>query len=359
MANTTFLNALGIRFPIIQAPMAGVSTVALAAAVCNAGGLGSLGLGNATVAQAREQIQQLKQATQYPFNINFFCHQPPVVDAALERAWLQTLRPYFAEFSAQPPPAIQALNQSFIGNQAMLEMLLEERPAVVSFHFGLPEPSTIAQLKAAGICLLGCATNLAEALAIEAAGLDAIIAQGYEAGGHRGVFDPATDLQLGLFSLLAVLHKHCSLPIIAAGGIMDGTAIAAVLQMGASAAQLGSAFVVCPESAATAAYRADLASSKAFSTAVTAVISGRPARGIVNRMHTDIAQHAEHTPSYPVTYSASKALHAAASAQGCHDFAAHWAGQSAGLARTMPAAQLVSVLAEELRLALQAKICSL
>lgn len=355
MANTAFLADLGLRLPIIQAPMAGVSTVALAAAVSNAGALGSLGLGNATVEQARTQIQQLKKTTAHPFNINFFCHQPPVVDAVLEQAWLQMLNPYFAEFSAVPPAAIQVMNQSFIGNQAMLEMLLEERPAVVSFHFGLPAQAVIEQLKAAGIRLFGCATCLAEAQTIEAAGLDAIIAQGYEAGGHRGVFDPATDLQLGLFSLLAVLSRNCSLPIIAAGGIMDGAAIASVLQMGASAAQLGSAFVVCPESAATAAYRADLDSSKALRTAVTTVISGRPARGIMNRMHTDIAQQPVHTPGYPVTYSAAKALHAAASVQGCHDFAAHWAGQSAAFARVMPAGQLVSVLANELSQAIQSK----
>ncbi|MDY0250266.1 MAG: nitronate monooxygenase [Pseudomonas sp.] len=348
MASTDFLADLGIRLPIIQAPMAGVSTVALAAAVSNAGGLGSLGLGNATVEQARTQIQQLKQATVHPFNINFFCHQPPVTDVVLEQAWLQMLSPYFAEFAVTPPAAIQVISQSFVGNQAMLEMLLEERPAVVSFHFGLPAQTVIEQLKTAGIRLFGCATCLAEAQAIEAAGLDAIVAQGYEAGGHRGVFDPATDLQLGLFSLLSLLRQHCSLPIIAAGGIMDGAAIATVLQMGASAAQLGSAFVVCPESAATAAYRADLSSSKASRTALTTVISGRPARGIINRMHTDIAQHMLQTPGYPVTYSAGKALHAAASAQGCHDFAAHWAGQSAALARTMPAAQLVRVLSEEL-----------
>ena len=237
----------------------------------------------------------------------------------------------------------------------MLEMLLEERPPVLSFHFGLPAAAVLEQLKAAGIRLLGCATCLAEAQAIEAAGLDAIIAQGYEAGGHRGVFDPTNDLQLGLFSLLALLRQHCALPIIAAGGIMDGTAIASVLQMGASAAQLGSAFVLCPESSATAAYRADLSSSKASRTAVTTVISGRPARGIMNRMHSDIAQHAAVTPGFPVTYSAGRALHAAASAQGCHDFAAHWAGQSAALARAMPAAQLVGLLAEELSLALKSK----
>ena len=343
------LTELGIALPIIQAPMAGTSTVALAAAVSNAGGLGSLGLGNCNVDQAREQIQQLKHATSKPFNINFFCHQPAVVDTAREQEWLNLLQPYFAEFSAQPPRQLDAGNPSFIDNQAMLEMLLEERPAVVSFHFGLPNTAFIQALKQAGIKLLGCATYIIEAKAIEAAGLHAIIAQGYEAGGHRGVFNPKHDVKLGLFSLLQLLSKECTLPIIAAGGIMHGQAIAQVMSMGASAAQLGTAFILCPESAANPAYRAQLKSSRAYNTDVTAVISGRPARGLVNRFHTELADKQALIPAYPTTYSAGKALHAAASQQQCHDFAPYWAGQSAPLARELPAAELLAKLAAELQ----------
>ncbi len=209
----TLLAVLDIKLPIIQAPMAGTSTVALAAAVSNAGGLGSLGLGNCNVEHAREQIQQLKQATAKPFNINFFCHQPAIVNPAREHEWLNLLQPYFAEFSVQPPRQLDAGTPSFIDNQAMLNMLLEELPAVVSFHFGLPSSVFIQALKQAGIKLLGCATNVQEAQAIEAAGLNAIIAQGYEAGGHRGVFNPKHDVKLGLFSLLQLLSKECTLPI--------------------------------------------------------------------------------------------------------------------------------------------------
>lgn len=346
---SVLLTELGIQFPIIQAPMAGTSTVALAAAVSNAGGLGSLGLGNCNVDQAREQIQQLKHATSKPFNINFFCHQPAVADTAREQEWLNLLQPYFAEFSVQPPNQLDTGNPSFIDNQAMLDMLLEERPAVVSFHFGLPNTAFIQALKQAGIKLLGCATNVTEAKAIEATGLHAIIAQGYEAGGHRGVFNPKHDVKLGLFSLLQLLSKECTLPIIAAGGIMHGQAIAQVMQMGASAAQLGTAFILCPESAANQAYRAQLKSSRAYNTDVTAVISGRPARGLVNRFHTEFADKQALIPAYPTTYSAGKALYAAASQQQCYDFAPFWAGQSAPLARELPAAELVAKLATELQ----------
>lgn len=343
------LAILDIELPIIQAPMAGTSTVALAAAVSNAGGLGSLGLGNCNVEQAREQIQQLKQATAKPFNINFFCHQPAVADAAREQKWLNLLQPYFAEFSAKPPSYIDAGNPSFIDNQAMLDMLLEERPPVVSFHFGLPSTAFIQALKQADIKLLACATNVTEAKAIEAAGLHGVIAQGYEAGGHRGVFNPEQDVRLGLFSLLQLLNRECTLPIIAAGGIMHGQAIAQVMQMGASAAQLGTAFILCPESAANQAYRTQLKSSRAYKTDVTAVISGRPARGLVNRFHTELADKQALIPAYPTTYSAGKALYAAASQQECYDFAPFWAGQSAPLARELPAAELVAKLVAELQ----------
>lgn len=341
------LTELGIQFPIIQAPMAGTSTVALAAAVSNAGGLGSLGLGIFDVEQAREQIQQLKQATSKPFNVNFFCHQPAVADPIREQEWLTLLQPYFAEFSAQPPTQLNTAAPSFIDNQAMLEMLLDERPPVVSFHFGLPSTAFIQALKQAGIKLLACATNLTEAKAIENAGLHGIIAQGYEAGGHRGVFDPTQDVKLGLFSLLQLLNKECQLPIIATGGIMHGQAIAQVMNMGASAAQMGTAFILCPESAANQAYREQLKSTRAYRTDVTAVISGRPARGLVNRFHSELADKHALLPAYPTTYSASRALIAAASQQGCYDFAPFWAGQSAPLARELPAAALVALLAKE------------
>lgn len=353
MSQQSLLDVLGIDFPIIQAPMAGVATVPLAAAVSNAGGLGSLALGNASVASARAQIRALKAATQRSFNVNFFCHQPAVRDSQQEQRWIEDLTPYFAEFSAQPPTALSCEYETLIANPELLAMLLEERPPVVSFHFGLPEQATIDALKQAGIRLLACATSLAEAQAIERAGLDGIVAQGYEAGGHRGAFDADKDLQLGLSSLLQLLKQHCQLPVIAAGGIMHGAAIASVLRLGASAAQMGTAFILCPESAANSSYRTNLKSSNAYQTQVTPVISGRPARGLVNRFYTELAQLASDLPAYPIAYSAAKALNAAASAQGSSDFAVHWAGQSAPLAREMPAAQLVACLQQELKQAQQ------
>lgn len=343
----SLLTRLGIHYPIIQAPMAGTSTVALAAAVSNAGGLGSLGLGNCSVEQARLQITALKHATAQPFNINFFCHQTMPDNTLRNRQWLDVLQPYFAEFSASPPEQITAAYPSFIDNHAMLNMLLTERPAVVSFHFGLPGQAFIDALQQAGILLLGCATNLVEANAIVAAGLDGVIAQGYEAGGHRGVFEAEQDLELGLFGLLQLLHSQCPLPVIAAGGIMHGQAIAQVLQMGASAAQLGTAFILCPESAASQAYRTQLSSARAYATGVTSVISGRPARGLINRMHRELGAHHASLTAYPTAYSAAKALHAVASQQGCHDFAPYWAGQGAPLARALPAAELMSRLIQE------------
>lgn len=344
----SFLTQLGIQYPIIQAPMAGTATVALAAAVSNAGGLGSLGLGASDVGQARRQIRELKQATAAPFNVNFFCHQAPPVEPVRNQQWLNVLAPYFTEFGAQVPTEITPAYPSFNDNPDLLAVLLSERPAVVSFHFGLPNQASIEALQTAGIKLLGCATNVDEAELIIEAGLDGIIAQGVEAGGHRGVFDPAQDLELGLFGLLQLLRCQCSLPIIAAGGIMNGQGIKQALSMGASAAQLGTAFILCPESNASADYRAHLASAKAYHTGITTVISGRPARGLVNRWHQELGVYGVDLAAYPTAYSAAKALHLAASQGGCHDFAAYWAGQGAPLARTLPAAELMNTLIAEL-----------
>lgn len=343
------LSRLGLQHPVVQAPMAGTSTPALAAAVSNAGGLGSLGLGNLSVDAAREQIRQLKQLTDKPFNINFFCHVADPADPQRESGWLKRLQPWFAEFDAEPPAALDAGYDSFIDNGAMLDMLLEERPAVVSFHFGLPGTEAIAALKDAGIFLMGCATCLEEARAIEVAGLDAVIAQGYEAGGHRGLFDPKQESGLLLDELLAQLKDVIHLPVIATGGLMDGRDIARVLQAGASAAQLGTAFISCPESAAPASYREQLLSPAAGETAVTAIFSGRPARGMVNRSHREIGPHAAELAGYPQAYSAAKALHAAAAAKGSQDFAPYWAGTSASRSRVMPAAELVQCLVSEMQ----------
>ncbi len=338
---------LKIRYPIIQAPMAGVSTPSLAAAVSEAGGLGSLGLGAMTVKDAAAQIRQTRRLTERPFSVNLFCHRPAAADPDRERAWLSHLAGHFAQFGVSPPASLRELYQSALTNDTLLTMLLAELPAAVSFHFGLPAAGWVDALRQAGITTLACATTWSEARQIEEAGLDSVIAQGYEAGGHRGVFDPASDDKMGTFALVRLLAARSRLPIIAAGGIMDGDGIAAALRLGAAAVQMGTAFVLCPESAASQAYRCDLKSERACHTAVTSAISGRPARGIVNRMYALENCDAPPLPDYPRAYDAGKALHQAATAHGSSDYAAHWAGQGAPLAREMPAAALVQHLVEE------------
>lgn len=338
---------LGIRYPIIQAPMAGVSTPALAAAVTEAGGLGSLGLGACGVDRAREQIRATRELTNGPINVNLFCHRPADRDAGREADWLDHLAPRFAEFNARPPEALREIYQSFVGHDAMLEMLLEEQPAVVSFHFGLPGREVVHRLREAGCMTLACVTSLEEAERAESEGVDALVAQGVEAGGHRGVFDPERDDGIGTLTLVRLLVANSRRPVIAAGGIMDGAGIAAALLLGASAVQLGTAFVLCPESAADAAYRERFKCEEANHTRITSSISGRPARGFVNRLHEAAGDPAP--PDYPVAYDAAKALHAVAGAVDNHDFAPHWAGQGAPLARELPAASLIKALVEEWR----------
>ncbi|MBO1073253.1 NAD(P)H-dependent flavin oxidoreductase [Roseomonas marmotae] len=342
---------LGIEWPIIQAPMAGVSSPALAAAVSEAGGLGSLGAGASDAAGTRAMIGAVRQRTRHPFNVNLFCHRPAQADAAREAAWIERLRPQFAQFGASPPPRLREVYKSFVEDDAMLAMLLEEKPAVVSFHFGLPPEARVRALREAGIILLASATSLAEARMAAAAGMHAIVAQGYEAGGHRGIFDPeAGDERLGTLALTRILARGLDLPVIAAGGIMDGAGIAAVLRLGAGAAQLGTAFIACPESLADDAYRAALASEAAHHTTVTPGISGRPARCLDNRFTAMLADVPDREiPAYPIAYDAGKALNQAARAAGEAGFGAQWAGQGAPLARALPAAELMAALIAEMR----------
>ncbi|CAB3783576.1 Nitronate monooxygenase [Paraburkholderia caffeinitolerans] len=347
----TLLRLLGVRTPIIQAPMAGVSTPALAAAVSNAGGLGSLGVGATNAGGARKMIRETRALTGKPFNVNVFCHRPAVANAAVEQAWLGWLAPVFAQYGATPPESLAEIYTSFVVDEAMQQMLVEEKPAVVSFHFGLPPAEVIADLKRAGITLLASATNLEEATQVADAGVDAIVAQGIEAGGHRGVFDPdAGDDRLGTFALTRLIVSEGRLPVIAAGGIMDGAGIAAALTLGAQAAQLGTAFVACPETSIDDGYRRTLLGEASRHTTFTTAISGRPARAMVNKF-TALGDdpRAPRTPAYPITYDAGKALHAAAKAKGEFGFGAQWAGQAAALARALPAAELVEQLEREAR----------
>jgi len=345
----TLRERIGLALPIVQAPMAGVSTPGLAAAVSKAGALGSIGVGATDAAGARAMIADLRAHTDRPFNVNLFVHQAPVRDEAREAAWLDWMAPLFREQGAEPPATLRTLYRSFADDADMLAMLVETKPPVVSFHFGLPGADVIAALKATGAVLLATATSPEEARAVAAAGLDGVVAQGVEAGGHRGVFDPgAPDAGLGTMALTRLLVREGRLPVIAAGGIMDGAGVAAALALGAEAAQLGTAFIACPESAADPAYRAALTGDAGRRTTLTSLISGRPARVLAGRF-SDLAPDVA-VPEYPVAYDAGKALNAAAVACGERGYGAWWAGQGAPLARAMPAGDLVRVLGAEMAL---------
>lgn len=346
----TLLELLSVDLPIIQAPMAGVSTAELAAAVSNAGALGSLGVGATNADGASRMIAAFRERSRRSLNVNVFCHQPAKADPSVEAAWLGLLRPHFERHGAKPPRELKEIYRSFVDDDAMLSVLVAAKPRVVSFHFGLPSRERIRALREADIVLLASATNLTEARAAEKAGAQAIVAQGYEAGGHRGVVDPdADDDCLGTMALTRLLVRELAVPVIAAGGIMDGAGIAAALRLGAQAAQLGTAFIGCPESSADAGFRKALAGDSANHTVMTRAISGRPARCLRNRFTTlGAGVSVPQIPSYPIAYDAGKALHAAAKAAGEFGYGAQWAGQGAPLARALPAAELVRTLAEEL-----------
>lgn len=344
------LELLGIRLPIIQAPMAGISSPAMAAAVSHAGGLGSLGVGAMTADHARKAVRQFRQLSHASLNVNVFVHHAPRRNQSSEAAWLERLGPEFAAVGSRPPCTLQDPLRSFLLDDDMLTMLLQEQPEVVSFHFGLPHRHQIDALHDAGIVLLATATNPLEASAVEAAGIDAIIAQGYEAGGHRGVFDPdAYDSCLGTIALTRGLARTAGIPVIAAGGIMDGAGIAAALKLGAAAAQLGTAFLATDESLADTFYRRRLRSDAAHGTVMTRVISGRPARSLASdftRWGRDVPD--ELIPDFPVAYDAGSALNNAAKAVGQYGYGAHLAGQGAPWVRAMPTVALMQALTAEL-----------
>ncbi|MBB4084207.1 NAD(P)H-dependent flavin oxidoreductase [Brevundimonas lenta] len=346
---TSLLDRLGLTVPVIQAPMAGVSTPEMAAAVSEGGGLGSVAVGATDADAARAMIAAVRALTGRAFNVNLFVHATPKPDAAREAAWLEAMRPLFVAYGATPPASLRTIYKSFADDDDMLEALVEAAPPVVSFHFGLPGARCVAALKGAGCVLIASATSLDEALAAEAAGMDAVVAQGYEAGGHRGVFDPdAIDDQLGVLALTRLLAAKAGLPVIAAGGIMDGRGVRAALDLGAVAAQLGTAFIACPESSADAGYRAALNSEAANHTTMTRAVSGRPARCLRNRFTAWGEGVAAPVPDYPIAYDAGKALNAAAKAAGEAGFGAQWAGQGAPLARALPAGELMATLTREL-----------
>ena len=330
--------------------MAGTAPPKLAAAVCNAGGLGSIAVGATDVDGARAQIHQTRALTDRPFNVNFFCHAPARHDAQKQSAWLQRLAPDFAHLDATPPAELSEIYSTFLTDDAKFQMVLDECPAVVSFHFGLPSLDKINALKNKGIILFATAITLKDALDAQAAGIDAIVAQGWEAGGHRGIINPTSpDTRLGTFALTRILAENLFVPVIAAGGIMDGAGIRAALNIGASFAQMGTAFINTDHSLADPAYRAALTSDAAHNTVMTPVLSGRPARCLANAF-TDKDRETDYTdiPDYPIAYDAAKSLIGAAKAAGNPNFGAQWAGQGAPLSRAMSVTDMMEALKSEL-----------
>ncbi len=349
------LDLLRIDVPILQAPMAGVSTPEMAAAASNAGALGAIGVGATNAAGARAMITRFRERSKRSLNVNVFCHAPAKADPAREARWTKRLEPEFARLGARPPAVLKEIYKSFVEDDDMLALLVEAKPSVVSFHFGVPSRERVAALRGAGIVLFGTATSLVEARRLVDAGVDAVVAQGYEAGGHRGVFDPsAADDELGTMALTRLLAAELPCPVIAAGGIMDGAGIVAAMRLGASAAQLGTAFVACDESLADDGHRAALRGDGAHHTVMTRAISGRPARCLSNRF-TALGRGVDprEVPDYPIAYDAGKALHAAGKAKGEYGYGAQWAGQGAPLARAMPAGELVETLVREMRATLE------
>ena len=339
---------LGIERPIIQAPMAGVQGSALAIAVSNAGGLGSLPCALLGLDALRSELDALKAHARGPYNVNFFCHTPPAPDAAREAAWRAALAPYYQEYGIDAA-AIPAGPGRAPFSQDAADVLEGFKPAVVSFHFGLPAPELLQRVKSWGAKILASATTVEEARWLEARGVDAIIAQGIEAGGHRGIFlSEDLSTQVGTFALLPQVVHAVKIPVIAAGGIADAPGVAAAMVLGAAGVQIGTAYLLCPEATTSAVHRAALKSEAARHTAVTNVFTGRPARGIVNRIIREQGPVSAATPAFPLATAALTPLRAKAEAQGRGDFSPLWSGQNASGCKEIPAAQLTRELAARL-----------
>lgn len=325
--------------------MAGVQGSALAAAVANAGGLGSLPCATLSLDTMRKELAALRAQTTKPFNVNFFCHPQPQPDAGREALWRARLSPYFAEYGIDASAIPAGPGRSPFSEEAA-EVLSEFRPAVVSFHFGLPPKSLLARVRSWGAKVLSSATTVDEARWLEAQGVDAVIAQGIEAGGHRGSFlSEDLSLQPGTFALVPQIVDAVKIPVIAAGGIADARGVAAALALGAAGVQIGTAYLLCPEASTSAVHRAALKSGRARVTAVTNLFTGGPARGIVNRIMRELGPMSDAAPAFPLAASAIAPLRAKAESQGSGDFSPLWAGQNASGCKEVPAVDLTRELA--------------
>jgi nitronate monooxygenase len=358
------LQLLGTQLPIIQAPMAGVQLSAMAVAVSNAGGLGSLPCAMLSLDALRAELQAITTQTSQPYNVNFFCHAIPAPNAAQEATWRAALAPYYAEHGIDASTIAPGAGRTPFSHEAA-DVLEAFKPPVVSFHFGLPAPELLQRVKSWGATVLSSATTVAEARWLEANGADAVIAQGVEAGGHRGMFLQANTLgehgglsspwpadwptelltQQGTFTLLPQIVAAVRCPVIAAGGIADAAGVRAAMALGAAGVQVGTAYLLCPEATTSAVHRAALQSPAAQHTALTTLFTGRPARGIVNRVMRELGPLCPSAPPFPTATAAIAPLRAAAEKQGRGDFSPLWSGQNTSGCRAIPAAQLTQALA--------------
>lgn len=346
------IDKLEIEHPIVLAPMAGAMDHNLAVEVAEAGGLASLPCAMLDLEQVRDEVTKFRARTKKPVNLNFFCHQSPELSNAREAAWRERLAPYYRELAIDPAqPVPTSMRRPF--DAAFCDLVLELRPEVVSFHFGLPEPALFERVKNAGIVTFSSATTAAEARWLELQGVDAVIAQGNDAGGHRGMF-LTSDIaaQAGTFALVPQIVDAVRIPVIAAGGVTDARGIAAAFMLGAAAVQIGTAYLLCPESKISALHRKALKSASDDGTALTTLMTGRPARGLYNRLMRELGPISE-APAFPLSTGAITPLRAKAEAAGSGDFSPLWSGQAAALGIEMPAGALTRKLAGEA----QDKLC--
>jgi len=336
---------LGIELPIIQAPMAGVQGSALAIAVSNAGGLGSLPCAMLSPQDLQRELTAIRGQTPRPFNVNFFCHKDPAPDEAREARWRTLLEPYYAELGLDPSAPHAAPARRPFSHEAA-ELLSQFKPPVVSFHFGLPAPDLLQRVRSWGAKVLSSATTVAEARWLEAHGADVIIAQGYEAGGHRGTFlDGSVAEQMGTFALLPQIVKAVGVPVVAAGGIVDGSTVSSAFSLRAAGAQSGTAYLLCPEATTSRVHRTALKEERAGRTQLTNLFSGGVARGIPNRLMRELGSINPAAPAFPLAANALAPLRAAAERAGSDDFSPLWAGQNTTRCTELPAARITRDLA--------------
>jgi len=342
---TTLPDLFGTPLPIVQAPMAGVQGPSLALAVTQAGGLGSLPAATLTPEALRRDLLALRERTAGPINVNFFCHVPPAPDAGREAAWRALLAPYYAEFDLDPDVVVAGPARSPF-NHELADVLAELPTAVVSFHFGLPSPELLERVRATGAKVLSSATTVDEARWLDARGVDAVIAQGLEAGGHRGHFlSDDLEAQAGTFALLPQIVRAVRVPVIAAGGIADAGGVAAARALGASGVQVGTAYLLCPEATTSAVHRQAMTADAGGATELTNLFTGRPARGIRNRLMRELGALRGDVPAFPLAAGAVSPLRGKAEAQGSGDFSPLWAGQNTTGCRAVPAAEITRELA--------------